>query len=167
MEEARHIDRQTFDIEFEALQQTLEKLEDLHEHFITIQEQYRLASRASEHENALYEYESSLEALDAHRRDALKKRLVHSIIADLKEETEREHQPAVIQRSSAWLGRITHNRYSLNAGKEDFRAFDHAEDRSLALEELSSGTHPVAFRSENGVLGKSGGGEQCGSSDLL
>lgn len=140
VEEARHIDRQTFDIEFEALQQTLEKLEDLHEHFITIQEQYRLASRASEHENALYEYESSLEALDAHRRDALKKRLVHSIIADLKEETEREHQPAVIQRSSAWLGRITHNRYSLNAGKEDFRAFDHAEDRSLALEELSSGT---------------------------
>ncbi len=153
VEEARNKERQTFEDEFEAVQRELEELEELFKRSVKIQERYHMASRASEHEDALYEYESTMEALDAHRRDTLKKRLAHSIIADLKEETEREHQPEVIRRSSAWLERITHNRYSLSAGKEDFRAFDHAEDRSLALEELSSGTRiHVLFALRMGYL---------------
>ncbi|NLK14360.1 MAG: AAA family ATPase [Spirochaetales bacterium] len=153
VEEARDEEPQTFDSEFDTLQQELVELEELYKRSIEIQERHRLDSRASGHEKALHEYESAVEALDAHRRDALKKRLAHSIIADLKEETERDHQPEVIRRSSEWLLRITHNRYSLNAGKEDFRAFDHAEDRSLALEELSSGTRiQVLFALRMGYL---------------
>ena len=153
VEEARDSERHAFENELDAVRQTLEELEELYRHSIEMEAHHSLASRASEHEEALYEYESAVEALDAHRRDALKKRLAHSIIADLKDETEREHQPEVIRRSSTWLGRITHNRYSLNAGKEDFRVFDHVEDRSLSLEELSSGTRiQVLFALRMGYL---------------
>ena len=153
IEAAKEIDPQTLDLEIEELGHTLKELESLRDHYLVTKERYRTATRATEYEKALYEYDRSVETLKLRQKREIRKRLSHSIIADLKEQTQREHQPAVIQRASAWLGRITHNRYSLTAGRDEFRVLDHVEDRSLSLQELSSGTRiQVLFALRMGYL---------------
>ena len=105
-----------------------------------LQERYDRLSNSDELERADDELRRAREALEAHRREAVQGRIVQALYQRIKEERQSRYQPMVLKRASSWLMQITHNRYTLGIGEENFIAHDTLSDKPYQLFELSSGT---------------------------
>ena len=64
----------------------------------------------------------------------------HALVDRLREATDTTDRPKVFNRAGELLQSITADRYTLKFDDGEFRAFDTAEQKGLALDELSSGT---------------------------
>jgi len=84
--------------------------------------------------------ESSLQELEAFRRDQVMARMIQELASDLKDESEEQFQPQVLKHASTWLSDITSHRYTLSANNEGFFATDTIMAKNYRLDELSSGT---------------------------
>ncbi|MFA5698487.1 MAG: hypothetical protein WC954_01995 [Sphaerochaeta sp.] len=138
--EAAEMDASKLGLMIKENEAELERLEEKYTRLIQAQERYDRASVDAEYEIAELNYNQAIEDLDLHRQNATRKRFTYQIITKLQEQTLADHQPKVIQESSTWLERITHNRYTLAAGDTNFQVKDHVANRTQTLEELSSGT---------------------------
>lgn len=101
---------------------------------------YRELCNDSNLENAGLEYLKAEEALDAIRQEEVAQRMVYQLHEQVKEQSERTYQPQVLKKASAWLQRITQNRYLFTVGEAGFLAQDTVTMRPYALDQLSSGT---------------------------
>ena len=133
-------DRAALTVRLEQTTGKLTAVRQLHQDLGRLQEQYRSASNSDELEKADDELQSALEALEAHRREAVQARIVQALYDRIKEERQRDYQPEVLKRASAWLLKITHGRYGLSIGEDNFIALDTLSDTPYQLVELSSGT---------------------------
>jgi hypothetical protein len=101
---------------------------------------YRELCNDARLENAGLEYLKAEEALDAIRQEEVAQRMVYQLYEQVKEQSERTYQPQVLKKASAWLQRITQNRYLFTVGEAGFLAQDTVTMRPYALDQLSSGT---------------------------
>lgn len=93
-------------------------------------------------ENAIAEKDRALNALKE-QLDADYSAMVGDMLIDhIQDVTIEANRPAVFQRANELLATITYGRYQLDLdeGEQTFRAFDTANQKELALDELSSGT---------------------------
>jgi len=125
------------------LQQTgsaLKRVCEQREEQATLRERYRLFSNSDALEKADDELSRAREALEAHRRGAVEGRIVQALYEKIKVERQSRYQPEVLKRASSWLAQITHGRYTLGIGEDNFIAVDTLSDKPYQLVELSSGT---------------------------
>ena len=124
----------------EEVEGTLAALSNKKRELGQLEERYRAMSDSPVLEEAVHNHQSKAADLEAHRRAAVRGRVVQALYERIKEERERYYQPQVVKNASTWLSRITHGRYTMGVGEDNFIAIDSVNDRPYQLAELSSGT---------------------------
>ena len=124
----------------EEVEGTLAALSNKKRELGQLEERYRAMSDSPVLEEAVHNHQSKAADLEAHRRAAVRGRVVQALYERIKEERERYYQPQVVKNASTWLSRITQGRYTMGVGEDNFIAIDSVNDRPYQLAELSSGT---------------------------
>ena len=119
---------------------------------------YRELCNDSNLENAELECLKAEEALEAFRQEEVVQRMVYQLYEQVKEQSERTYQPQVLKKASAWLQRITQNRYLFTVGDAGFLAQDTVTMRPYTLDQLSSGTRIQLLFSLRMSLSRDAGG---------
>ena len=139
-EEAEHGNASDFTVLLEETNTQLERRKDQEKTLWEWERTYRELCNDSNLENAELECLKAEEALEAFRQEEVVQRMVYQLYEQVKEQSERTYQPQVLKKASAWLQRITQNRYLFTVGDAGFLAQDTVTMRPYTLDQLSSGT---------------------------
>ena len=137
---AEESDSAELTVRLQQTERALTQIREQKEERTKLRERQRLLSSSDALEKADDELQSALEALEAHRQEAVQGRIIQALYEQIKEERQRDYQPEVLKRASQWLLKITHGRYGLSIGEDNFIALDTLSDTPYQLVELSSGT---------------------------
>lgn len=124
----------------EELERQISILEEKSEKIGEFKHKYDNLTKSTELQERDFAWRLSIEALEDHRQEAVKKRMIYALAERIKQESQRQSQPEVISQASSWLQKITHARYSLEVRGGSFVAYDHTTQRPYQITELSSGT---------------------------
>ena len=135
------LEQGALELEAEELEAEAAALEPRSTRHGVLQEQHEKLLGGDALARALHGEAVARKALELAQQENTLGRVVTLLAQELKEKTLLEEQPAVLNRASAWLRRFTRNRLSLGLHPETgFFARDAVQNRTTALEELSSGT---------------------------
>jgi uncharacterized protein YhaN len=122
--------------------QTAEEYDELQSRVADIKAEIRRAKSDDRVETALAERDRALDDLKDQLEDDCATMVGDVLVDHVQEATMETSRPEVFERAREILATITRGRYRLDfdANEATFRAFDEAEQRGVALDELSSGT---------------------------
>lgn len=135
--------------EFANLKQALQEAEDtatrydeIQERIAEIEAKINKAKSDTTVEEAITEKQRALDALKEQLDEDYSSMIGGLLVDHIQDITIEASRPVVFQRANELLATITHGRYKLDLdeSKQTFRAYDTAEQKGLALDELSSGT---------------------------
>ena len=134
-------DRASLESEIQAMQEIADTLETRTSAFTTLSDKYGSLLDG----DALAKARSEKVRLAVIRDQALQEnavaRVIQLLVTTLKEKSQREEQPQVLNRASGWLQKFTQNRYGLGFDPDKgYFGYDLKAQKRFDLEALSSGT---------------------------
>lgn len=117
-----------------------EQADELRERITEIRTNVKNAEESGDVTIAGARYRKAVEDLAQEREKDYQRMAGHVLAEYLFRETREQDLPKVFHHARDLFLRVTNGRYKLDLNELGFRAFDTVLDRSLALDELSSGT---------------------------